>query len=61
MNPLYKAIAKAIRMNTLKNTTEVVDKDGLVEALMAYFKETDSLFRFSADEFKKACKEIEEA
>lgn len=56
MNTLYKVIAKAIRMSTLKNrynTTEVVDKNELVEMLSNYFKKTDTLF--NSDEFTKAC------
>jgi len=61
MNPVYEKIAKAIRMNTLRNrfsTTEVIDKRGLVTALSDYFRVTDTLF--IADDFKKACDEIEE-
>lgn len=59
MNKLYEAIAKIIRMNTLKNrfsTTEVIDKRGLVMALSDHFRTTDTLF--IADDFIKACDEI---
>jgi len=58
MNKLYKKIAEAIRMNTLKNrfnTIEVIDKDALIEALNNHFSYTDCLF--IPKEFTKACNE----
>lgn len=55
MNETYKAIAKAIRTNTLKSRTiiKVVDKNGLVGALCIYFKETDTFF--DPIEFAEVC------
>jgi len=57
-NPLYATIARLIRTNTLKNrfnTTEVINKEDLVETLSDYFQNTDALF--NRDEFAKACEE----
>ena len=61
MNPTYEMIAKAIRMNTLRNrfsTTQVIDKRGLVTALSDHFRTTDTLF--IADDFIKACEDIKD-
>ncbi len=55
MNKLYENVAKAIRMNTFRNSLETnsVDKIGLVETLTNYFKKTDTLF--NPDDFAKEC------
>jgi len=57
-NPLYATIARLIRTNTLKNrfnTTEVINKEDLVETLSDYFQNTDALF--NRGEFEKTCEE----